>query len=404
MGISRYGIIPRFITETRAQWVLRELVQFTDSVDYEAALCKRLGEICAVSQVILMPSARAGLYWILRALQPPRIYLPAYLCSSVYECVLRAGIPMNFLDLKPGSYDTRLDNVAFKPGSVLLLVHQYGIPTDPEKARAIADQYGLVLIEDNAASLGATWRGTPTGSFGEASIVSFEYSKTISSCKGGAALFRDQALAQQVRICIQREAVKKPFETGIVWAWNALMGIGYDLALNPIIYRVAALPFFRLLNGPFVNRSKTIHQDGPYRADFGRQRASLALNMLRCLPDIANARHQVVKIYQHILGDIEEIELVQPAPQAMPVYTHYPILVSAHQRPYLVKALWARGVDPGFNFSYLCGGSSAAKVAPVSETYIHRILTLPVSSRLAPENATEIAYAFRDALSETYHG
>ncbi len=364
----------------------------------EGILVEQLCAVCCMTDAILTSSARAALYWILRALKPPRLYLPAYLCSSVYECALRADVPMTYLDLVPGSFDTKFEGIDYEPASVLLLVHQYGIPSDPERARDVANKHELVLVEDNAAALGAKWQGVPTGSFGDASIISFEYSKTISACKGGAGLFREECLLAKVKECIDKESKDGSFRMRLCWLRDALEGVLYDIALRPRLYGALILPLFRILRGPFVDHSRTISLGGPYPSGFGAQRATLASLMAGQLFEIVSERRKVADVYSRLLSDIEDVELVPPPSGSEPAYTHYPILVPRGSRERIVRELWAGGVDPGFNFSYLCGGQEAAAAAPVAENYTHRILTLPVSSRIGLDEAEEIASVFRAAI------
>ncbi len=388
--------IPRFLPETRGADILWALLDGRghDEV-HEQRLKDRLAEITGTRAVHLMPSARAGLYWLLRALRPPRLYLPAFLCSSVYECALRAGTPMTYLDCKEGSFETRIEGVDYEPGSVLLLVHQYGIPADPVEARRIAQRYGLMLVEDAAPSLGATWGEQPTGSFGEAAIVSFEYSKTISACKGGATVYTDNTLADRVWRCIEEDGAHAFADTESVWRRDALKGLIYELALLPLVYGSLTLPMFRTRNEGFVNRSQTIELEGPYRADFGSRRAWLAAHMLERLPLIAADRRRVAGIYREVLANEPGIMLAPVPPQAQPVYTHFPFLVPPGRRTAIVRGLWAAGIDPGFNFSYLCGGAAAAAAAPVACDYTERVLTLPISSRIDDLCARRIAETLR---------
>lgn len=392
--------IPRFLPETRGVDILHALLHGKDPVQ-EQRLKMQLTGITNTRVAHLMPSARAGLYWLLRALRPPRLYLPAFLCSSVYECALRAGTPMTYLDCKEGSFETCLDGVDFEPGSVLLLVHQYGIPADPVEARRIAKRNGLILVEDAAPSLGATWDGRPAGSFGDAAIVSFEYSKTISACKGGGVVYTDTALAGKVEHCIESEGAFAYADTDAVWRRDALNGLVYALALMPLVYGTLALPLFRARHGGFVDRSLTVELGGAYRADFGAGRAWLATQMLERLPIIAAGRRRVANIYRAVLADEKRIMLAPVPFQAEPAYTHFPLLLPQGQREAVVRGLWAAGIDPGFNFSYLCGGASAAAVAPVAHDYTGRVLTLPVSSRIDDRLARRIAETLLGLVRKT---
>ncbi|MDO9013949.1 MAG: DegT/DnrJ/EryC1/StrS family aminotransferase, partial [Polynucleobacter sp.] len=389
---------PRFLPETRGIDILQALLQVDDPAQ-EQVLRNRLTELTGTKAAHLMPSARAGLYWLLRTLRPTRLYLPAFLCSSIYECALRAGTPMTYLDCKPGSFETCLDGVRYESGSVLLLVHQYGIPANPVEARQIAQRHGLVLVEDAAPSLGAAWDGQPAGSFGDAAIVSFEYSKTISACKGGAVVYKDTVLAERVKQTIEKERKNLPAGAEAAWRRDAFKGLVYDLALMPLIYGSFALPLFRARHGGFVDRSQTVELDGPNPADFGARRAWLAAHMLNRLPSIIMGRRQVAEIYREVLTG-ENIMLAPIPNSAEPVYTHFPLLLPKGRRDAVVNGLWANGIDPGFNFSYLCGGAVAAEAAPIAYGYTERVLTLPVSSRLDVARARRIAETLRSLVKK----
>lgn len=82
----------------------------------------------------------------------------------------------------------------------LVFVHLYGQMSDPERIEAFARAHGLILIEDAAQAIGASFRGRPAGSLGLASCLSFNSTKTISAPGGGGAVLTDEdAVAERVR-------------------------------------------------------------------------------------------------------------------------------------------------------------------------------------------------------------
>ncbi|MCL2695804.1 MAG: DegT/DnrJ/EryC1/StrS family aminotransferase [Clostridiales bacterium] len=85
-----------------------------------------------------------------------------------------------------------------KPRAVVL-VHLYGTPARIDEIRAICDAHGVPLIEDAAESLGATYRGRQTGSFGDLSVVSFNGNKIITSSGGGMLLSDDERAIVKAR-------------------------------------------------------------------------------------------------------------------------------------------------------------------------------------------------------------
>jgi len=82
----------------------------------------------------------------------------------------------------------------------ILPVHLYGQPCDMDELAAIARRHGLWLIGDGAQAHGASWRGHPIATFGEATTFSFYPGKNLGAAgDGGAVVTRNQDLAAQVR-------------------------------------------------------------------------------------------------------------------------------------------------------------------------------------------------------------
>ena len=70
----------------------------------------------------------------------------------------------------------------------VIVVHLYGLAADMERILEICNRYDVPVIEDAAESLGTTYRGQMTGSFGEYGIISFNGNKIITSSGGGMLL------------------------------------------------------------------------------------------------------------------------------------------------------------------------------------------------------------------------
>jgi dTDP-4-amino-4,6-dideoxygalactose transaminase len=73
----------------------------------------------------------------------------------------------------------------------LIAVHLYGQHADIDRIAAACSEYGVVLIEDAAESLGATYKGRPTASTADYAILSFNGNKIITTTGGGMVLARD---------------------------------------------------------------------------------------------------------------------------------------------------------------------------------------------------------------------
>ncbi len=79
-------------------------------------------------------------------------------------------------------------------------VHLYGQAADMGPILALAERYGLKVIEDNAQAIGATYRGRRTGSLGHAGCLSFFPSKNLGAYgDGGMVLTNSEEIAERVR-------------------------------------------------------------------------------------------------------------------------------------------------------------------------------------------------------------
>jgi perosamine synthetase len=81
----------------------------------------------------------------------------------------------------------------------LVVMHVFGHPCDLDALAALADRWHLVLIEDAAESLGASYKGRHTGNVGRVSALSFNGNKVVTTGGGGAVLTNDAALARRAK-------------------------------------------------------------------------------------------------------------------------------------------------------------------------------------------------------------
>jgi len=86
-----------------------------------------------------------------------------------------------------------------KMPKALILTHIYGQPADMESICLLCDKYGIALIEDAAESLGATFDGKHTGTFGRMGVFSFNANKIVTSGGGGMLVSDDSSLIDKAR-------------------------------------------------------------------------------------------------------------------------------------------------------------------------------------------------------------
>ena len=123
--------------------------------------------------------------------------------ATVNPVVYEGGVPV-FIDTEYDSWN--MDSVALEKAfeiypevKLIVTAHLYGIPGKIDEIRAIADKYNALIVEDAAESLGATYKGKQTGSFGDYCCISFNGNKIITGSSGGMFLTDSKDDADKVR-------------------------------------------------------------------------------------------------------------------------------------------------------------------------------------------------------------
>lgn len=78
-------------------------------------------------------------------------------------------------------------------------MHTFGHPVDIDGLIDLASEFNLVMVEDAAESLGSTYKGKHTGTFGKMGVLSFNGNKIITTGGGGAILTNDSELARRAK-------------------------------------------------------------------------------------------------------------------------------------------------------------------------------------------------------------
>ncbi|NUY80882.1 aminotransferase class I/II-fold pyridoxal phosphate-dependent enzyme [Flavobacterium sp. MAH-1] len=84
-----------------------------------------------------------------------------------------------------------------KKPKAIVAVHLYGMPFKADELRAVADKYGVPIVEDSAEALGSTYKGRKCGTFGDISILSFNGNKIITTSGGGALVSKHKNIKEK---------------------------------------------------------------------------------------------------------------------------------------------------------------------------------------------------------------
>ena len=110
---------------------------------------------------------------------------------------------------------------------VVVVANLYGTPAKLDEIRSICDEHGAILIEDAAESLGATYKGVQTGTFGTYNAISFNGNKIITTSGGGMLLTDDEAAAKKARFWSTQARENFP--------WYQHEEIGYNYRMSNIL-------------------------------------------------------------------------------------------------------------------------------------------------------------------------
>ena len=151
--------------------------------------------------------------------------------ATVNPVVYEGGVPV-FVDTE---YDTwNMDPVALEKAfelypntKVVVVVHLYGTPGKIDELREICEHHGAVIIEDAAESLGATYKGVQTGSFGHYNAISFNGNKIITGSSGGMLLTDSLEAANKVRKWSTQSRENAP--------WYQHEELGYNYRMSNVI-------------------------------------------------------------------------------------------------------------------------------------------------------------------------
>ena len=157
---------------------------------------------------------------ILADIQPgDEVIMPSYtFVSTANAFVLRGGVPV-FVDIRPDTLniDEALIEAAITSRTKAIVpVHYAGVACEMDTIMDIAERHNLLVIEDAAQGVMATYKGKALGAIGHMGTLSFHETKNITSGEGGAILINDPKLAERAEIIREKGTNRSQFFRGQV--------------------------------------------------------------------------------------------------------------------------------------------------------------------------------------------
>jgi len=151
--------------------------------------------------------------------------------ATVNPIVYEGGIPV-FIDTEKDSWN--MDPVALEKAfeiypdtKIVVMAHLYGTPGKMDELMEVINKHDAILVEDAAESMGATYKGKQTGTFGRYNTISFNGNKIITGSSGGCFLTNDLEAANKVRKWSTQSREDAP--------WYQHEEIGYNYRMSNVI-------------------------------------------------------------------------------------------------------------------------------------------------------------------------
>lgn len=147
------------------------------------------------------------------------VIMPAYTFVSTADAFVLRGAKAVFVDIRPDTMnidENKIEAAITKRTRAIVPVHYAGVACEMETIMAIAEKYNLMVIEDAAQCILASYQGKALGTFGDFGCYSFHETKNVSMGEGGALLIRDKKYIQEAEIIREKGTNRSQYYRGQV--------------------------------------------------------------------------------------------------------------------------------------------------------------------------------------------
>ena len=302
------------------------------------------------------------------------VILPSLAFVAAANVVRHAGATPVLCDVCGGD-DLNLDPVdvraAITPRTkALLVLHYGGYPCDMDALLELADEHGLILIEDAAHAPLARWRGRACGTLGAVGCFSFFANKNLPVGEGGMVVTDDDGIASRVRL------LRSHGMTTMTWDRARGHAGSYDV--------------------PFAGFN--------YRLD--EVRAAIGLVQLDRLERQNEARRRIVSRYRDMVEAVDGLTMPYanvPSHAVSSAHLAVVLLPEHTDRAGVRERMLAEGVQTSVHYPPIHSFSGYESVArrrrlPRTDDVAGRLLTLPLFPHLRDDQAEHVVRTLRAAV------
>ncbi|GFI48030.1 putative pyridoxal phosphate-dependent aminotransferase EpsN [Lachnospiraceae bacterium] len=166
---------------------------------------KEMAEYVGIPFACALSAGTAAIHLALRILgvgQGDVVFAPTLTFSATCNPIVYEKATPVFIDSERDTWN--MDPEALRRAfekypapKAVIVVHLYGTPAKLDEIMAICQEHGVPLVEDAAESLGSTYKGKHTGTFGRVGIFSFNGNKIITTSGGGMLVSGEEGITRQ---------------------------------------------------------------------------------------------------------------------------------------------------------------------------------------------------------------
>lgn len=300
------------------------------------------------------------------------IIVPSFTFIATVNAPLFVGARPIFADIEEktlGLDPADVEKKITKRTKAIIAVHYGGCPCQIKELRKIADEHGLILIEDAAEAFGAMISRKKVGTFGDSAIFSFCQNKIISTGEGGAVVTNSKEIYEKLKLIRShgRLETRDYFSTTETPKYVTL---GYNLRISSIA-------------------------------------AALGISQISKIKKLIALRRKVASEYEKYLGEVKELILPNPPHGFYHVYQMYSIRVKKGRkfRDKLMKYLNRNGIMSKIFFepvhlTEFYKLKFGRERLPITEKVSEEILSLPMYPSLTEKEINYITAKIRTLFKE----
>ena len=235
------------------------------------------------------------------------VICPVFTCTATNIPLLYLEAKIKFADIDPKTFNIDLNSVKkliTKKTKAIVFVNYGGLPCNLSELVKIAKKNKLILIQDAAQSLGATYKKKHITSFADFTIFSFQAIKQISSGDGGMLVIKNKKLLKKAKR-IRWFGIDRLAKQGGTWE-NDIKEIGYKYQMT----------------------------------DIG---AALLLESIKEFPFIKNKRRKIFEIYKKELKNNDNVTIVDD--ESLSGHANWLFTILLDKKDFLQKKLRKVGIE-----------------------------------------------------------